>query len=546
MNSLRERLAGWIENRTGLAGALRGFLYEEIPASSGWHQVFGSVALFLFLTQAFTGILLAFNFAPTPGESYDSLQYIVTQVTCGRLFRGLHHWGASLMIVAVVLHMSQVFLYGAYKKPREVTWMVGVILLLLTLAFGLTGYLLPWDNRAYWGTVVSTQIAAKAPLIGGYLDRLLGGGGRVGVVTYARFYALHILLLPALLSLLVLLHVYLVRKHGVAPVPGDSGAKRKFFPEQVLKDTVAIFIAFVILYVMAIAVRVPLDRLADPNDTNYIPRPDWYFLFLFQALKFFKGSLEPVGSVILPSAAVLVLILVPFLDRAKIMRLTQRTVAFGVFVLAGLGWTALTVAAVATTPKSSETRAPALAPAASWSQLSPTELAGIGYFRDENCSVCHNLHEGPPKVGPNLDTVAERKSASWMIQHFRNPRQLMPGSNMPPIQLDDDQLNTLAALLLKLTPANAEALTSAPLFAVKGAQMFESNNCIGCHVINGVGRSVGPRLNGVSQRRSREWIEKHFADPQALSPGSLMPAFHFSPPEMDWIVSYLLSLPATG
>src|ERR1041385_7262225 len=158
------RLNSWLDNRTGIQSAVRQFLYEQIPASSGWHQVFGSVAVFLFLTQAFTGALLAFNYAPTPGDAYNSLRYILTELTGGRLMRGLHHWGASMMIVVVVLHMVQVFLWGAYKKPREATWMVGVVLLLVTLAYGLTGYLLPWDNRAYWGTVVTTQIAAQAPV----------------------------------------------------------------------------------------------------------------------------------------------------------------------------------------------------------------------------------------------------------------------------------------------------------------------------------------------------------------------------------------------
>src|ERR1700680_3423864 len=180
-----EEFVAVLDDRTGLPSGIRHFLYEEFPASSGWHQVFGSVALFLILIQFFTGILLAFNYAPTPGEAYNSLRYILTEVTAGRIMRGLHHWGASMMIVVVVLHMVQVFLYGAYKKPRETTWMVGVFLLLLTLAYGLTGYLLPWDDRAYWGTVVTTKIAAQAPLLGPYLTRLLGGDDSIGVVTFA-------------------------------------------------------------------------------------------------------------------------------------------------------------------------------------------------------------------------------------------------------------------------------------------------------------------------------------------------------------------------
>ena len=211
-----------LDHRTGLHTGLRKFLYEEIPASSGWHQVFGSVALFLILIQFFTGVMLAFNYAPTPGDAYNSLRYILTEVTAGRLMRGLHHWGASMIIVIVVLHMVQVFLWGAYKKPREGTWIVGVVLLLLTLAYGLTGYLLPWDNRAYWGTVVTTQIGATVPVMGPYVSRLLASTGDIGVVTFARFYALHVLLLPPATMLLIALHVYLVRRHGVAPAPGDE------------------------------------------------------------------------------------------------------------------------------------------------------------------------------------------------------------------------------------------------------------------------------------------------------------------------------------
>ena len=174
MSDFKRRVLDWFDHRTGLETAIRNFLYEEIPGSSGWHQVFGSVAVFLFMVQAFTGILLAFNYAPTPGDAYNSLKYIITEVTGGRLIHGLHHWGASMMIVVVVLHMTQVFLFGAYKKPREATWMVGVFLLLITLGFGLTGYLLPWDNRAYWGTVVTTQIASQVPLAGVLSPPLLG------------------------------------------------------------------------------------------------------------------------------------------------------------------------------------------------------------------------------------------------------------------------------------------------------------------------------------------------------------------------------------
>src|SRR5580692_6153375 len=309
----------WLENRTGIESAVKNFLYEDIPASAGWHQVIGSMALFFFVIQVFTGALLAFNYAPTPGEAYNSVKYIMAELTGGPLIRGLHHWGASMMLIIVALHMIQVFIYGAYKKPREATWMVGVTLLLITLAFGLTGYLLPWDNRAYWGTVVTTQIASQAPLAGPYLLRLLGSeGGAIGVVTFARFYAVHVLLLPPLTMLLVAIHLILVRRHGVAPAADDFKPKKKFYPQQVFRDTMATFLWFAVLMGMAIFARVPLGHAADPTDTSFIPRPEWYFLFLFQILKLFNGPLEIVGSLILPTLAIVTLFLVPFIDRGRL------------------------------------------------------------------------------------------------------------------------------------------------------------------------------------------------------------------------------------
>jgi len=539
----KDRLHTWLDSRTGVETAVRNFLYENIPASSGWHQVFGSVTLFLFLTQAFTGALLAFNYAPTPGDAYNSLRYILAEVTAGRLMRGLHHWGASMMIVVVVLHMTQVFLYGAYKRPREATWMVGVVLLLMTLAYGLTGYLLPWDNRAYWGTEVATQIAAQAPVIGPYMVQLLGGQGEVGVVTFARFYGLHVLLLPPATLLLIAVHVYLVRKHGVAPEPGDEARPvKKFFPQQVFRDTVAIFIAFVILFVMAVAVRVPLEQLADPTDTTYIPRPEWYFLFLFQTLKLFEGPLEVIGSVVLPALAILALLFVPFIDRGRMRKVTQRTFAASLVALTAIGWGALTVTAVITTPKPAIAEQIDFSQPTDWLQLSPVELAGLGYFRQENCISCHNVADGKPKIGPDL-AAGTHKSAAWMIQHFKRPSVMRPGTAMPPIQLSDSQLNTLAAFLLKLNPRNAEGLQAAPDFAVQGAIVYQMGQCGSCHQVNGVGVKLGPPLNGLKQRRTQQWVEDHFRNPQALSPGSIMPPYRFPPSDMEKIVAYLFVLP---
>jgi ubiquinol-cytochrome c reductase cytochrome b subunit len=413
---------------------------------------------------------------------------------------------------------------------------------LLTLAYGLTGYLLPWDNRAYWGTVVTTQIAAKAPVLGPYLSRFLGGHDAIGVVTFARFYGLHVLLLPPLTVLMMVLHIYLVRKHGVAPSPGDEQLPpKKFYPEQLFKDTVAIFAAFITLFLLAVFARVPLERIADPTDTTYIPRPEWYFLFLFQILKFFEGPLEVFGAVVLPGLAVLALFLAPFLDRGQIARVSRRIMAMGVVALAGLGWAGLTAAAIATTPKSAEAWIDYSEPT-DWIQLSPEELAGLGYYRRENCAACHNLSEGKSKIGPDLATVATRRSAAWMIDHFKRPKEVVPGSSMPPIQLPDKQLNALAAFMLKVSPRNARALESAPDFMVEGAVIYQANNCGACHVVNGFGMKVGPALNGVANRRTKTWVVRHFLEPQVMSPNTIMPVYRFPSKEMDQITAYLFAL----
>src|ERR1700683_2440021 len=207
---MHNKIIECLEHRTGIQTIIKNFLYEDIPASSGWHQVIGSMAVFFFIIQVFTGGLLAFNYAPTPGEAYNSVKYIMTELTGGPLIRGLHHWGASMMLIIVGLRMMQVFIYAAYKKPREATWMVGVALLLITLVFGLSGYLLPWDNRAFFGTVAPPHIASQAPFAGPYLLRLLGSqGDSVGNVRFSRFYALHPVLLPPLTLILIGIHVFL-------------------------------------------------------------------------------------------------------------------------------------------------------------------------------------------------------------------------------------------------------------------------------------------------------------------------------------------------
>lgn len=528
------RIQDWIEDRTGLASAIKSILNNEIPASAGWPHVFGSVALFAFLTQVFSGILLSFNYAPAPGDAYNSVRYIVSEVTAGRLMRGLHRWGANLMLVVVVLHMIQTFLWGAYKKPREATWVAGVVLLLLTLAYGFSGYLLPWDNRAYWTTLEHVRILGAAPGIGPILLRLLGAdGATIGTVTFTRYYVVHVLLLPPLTMLSIAAHVYLARRHGTAPVPGDEGRPRqKFYPEQVRKDTIAIFGWFVILFVMAIFARVPLGHLADPTDFSYVPRPAWYSLFLFPFLKRFEGPLEIVGSVVIPMLTVVAISLVPFVDRAKMTLVRRRVGAFAVVSLAVLGWTALTVQ---TTIRTRATRETDMALVRSWQEIPADDLAAIGYLRDANCASCHPL--GTPGAGPDLMPSSTRP-LEWLQSHVRQPAQ-----NAPATGLTEPQAQILAAFLVRRSDKAIDAWQTAPQRAIEGAKLYASSDCGQCHRLNGSGDELGPPLNGVGERQSKAWIKESLLDPQKLVKDSIMPAYSFSPGDMDLIADYIMAIP---
>jgi mono/diheme cytochrome c family protein len=291
---------------------------------------------------------------------------------------------------------------------------------------------------------------------------------------------------------------------------------------------------------MAIWARIPLERMADPTDTTYIPRPEWYFLFLFQTLKAFKGPLEVVGTVILPTFAILGLILTPFIDRSKLVKVRQRGLAMGIVLLAGLGWGGLTVGAIETTPPQTEASSIDFAGPIEWMQLTAPEMAGIQYFKQANCANCHNVNGGVPKAGPNLADTGRRHDQAWLLAHFKQPSTTSPGT----VNLTDAQLNDLAALMLKLTPDNATVVDTAPEFATSGAILYEDKHCGACHQLNGAGgKGPGPVLNGIAKRKTEGWVAEHFQNPQKMSPRTPMPPYPFSATDMQNEVSYLFTLP---
>lgn len=227
---MMEQVGKWIDERTGIGEIWLKLFKRKIPRGVNFLYTFGAATMFLFLLQVVTGIILAMYYSNSPEHAYDSILFIDNEVTLGWLIRGLHHWGASAMVVVVVLHGAVVFYLGAYRYPREVTWIVGILSLIIVLAFSFTGYLLPWDEKAYWATVVGTNMAGTVPVIGNFLLVLLRGGTEIGAVSLARFYSFHTLLLPLVAFLLIGIHLYLVFKHGVSVPPwvwDEEEKKRK-------------------------------------------------------------------------------------------------------------------------------------------------------------------------------------------------------------------------------------------------------------------------------------------------------------------------------
>lgn len=289
-----------INRRIPLFDFLSYLASKPVPANLGWDFCMGSVCLFLMTNQFVTGALLTIYYRPSIGEAYESVQYIQEEIHFGWLVRQLHAWGANLMILALVLHMARVIFWGSYKKPRELNWFIGLGLLGLTLTMGFTGYLLPWDQLSYWASKVGTEIPGTFPVVGGWIMHLLRGGDEISGATLGRFFSLHVMWLPALLVGLVGLHLTLMRMHGISGYPDSENVKKvPFFPNHVAKDMVLVFGVLALLYALVVVFPWELHDKADPLVTPEKVKPEWYFLWTYQLLKYFPTEVGPITGKLL-------------------------------------------------------------------------------------------------------------------------------------------------------------------------------------------------------------------------------------------------------
>jgi ubiquinol-cytochrome c reductase cytochrome b subunit len=299
--------------------------------------VFGSALSTTFVIQLVTGLLLMLSYSPSSSTAWGSVFYINQDLWMGWFIRGIHHFGSQAMVILLVLHLLQVLTAGAYRAPREVNWWFGMALLFLTLGFSLTGYLLPWDQKGYWATKVATNIMGGAPVLGPYLQKVVVGGSDYGNQTVTRFFGLHVGILPALFVLCLAAHVALFRRHGLTPPRhAHTRTEGKFWPEQLFYDTVFSVLVFAILVGLVIREGgANLDAPADPSSSDYPARPEWYFLSLFQMLKLFPGDREVIGTIVVPTAILVVMLLIPLFDRILPSRLAHFLACGFVFALVG-------------------------------------------------------------------------------------------------------------------------------------------------------------------------------------------------------------------
>jgi ubiquinol-cytochrome c reductase cytochrome b subunit len=517
-------LLDWLDSRTGWRAGRAHLLDEPIAPGVGWWFVTGSVLLLLLGVQLITGVVLAMYYVPSPEFAYDSVRYIMERVTFGSVLRGLHFFGASFIVVAAVIHMLRVVALGSYKKPREATWITGVVLLLLILAFALSGYLLPWDQKAYWATTVTINIARSGPF-GEFVAGLLKGGETLGALTLLRWYAAHVFLLPAALIAFVVAHVFLMRRHGISgPVTPVAGEPKPFYPHHALKDTIAGAAVFALLITFAVLFQTPLDEVADPADANYIPRPEWYFLSLFQLLKYFPGPLEPVATVVIPGVVVTLLLLLPFIDWRPERRLIKRPFVAAGFAVVGSAIVMLTYLGLRDTP--------AHADPAAWG---PLAVAGHEFVADQRCVSCHT--DGG--AASPIDSLRVRKDPEWLIAHIRDPHVITPGlRDVPSGGMNLGQALSIASYLRKMR-------AGAPVPAMAGethkASVVVGRYCASCHMVDGEGGSVGPDLSRIGSQRDAKWLRDWITQPDAVDPVANMPAFGeaLSEEEMTVLVNYL-------
>jgi len=565
MNNL---LASWVDSRTGYRGLIQSLLYEHIPGGARWRYVWGSTLIFCFATQMITGLFLWMYYSPSAQTAWESVYYIQYEVAGGWLLRGIHHYTAQVMMVLLALHLMQVVIDGAYRAPREFNFWTGLVLLQVVMGLGLTGYLLPWDQKGYWATKVATNIMRLTPVVGDQVQRVMVGGAEYGHHTLTRFFALHAGVLPLLMIAFIGLHVYLFRRHSIT-YKDRKNPDSHFWPDQVLKDGVACLAVLGVVLFLCVQHRLfggaekelgaALLAPAEPSNEFSAARPEWYFLFLFQFLKYFKDSTtfgEVWGAIYFPGIVLGVVALMPFVGHWKVGH--RFNVLFLFVILGGAGF--LTAQALYEDSKKDDYKrsvAEALDQAERIRTLAdhysiPVSGAAALFESDpyvqgprlfeRYCSSCHRFesHDGrgnPLEDAPSAADLGDFASREWLID-FLDPAKISTEKFFGGTDFKDGRMarfvqedvaeydNTERANLVKVIKAlSAEAglISQKEMDAQDQTEIEEGRklmlsgddhegglDCVDCHKFHGEGRARGPDLTGYG---SEGWLVGIISDP---------------------------------
>lgn len=456
----------WLDERLGIGMILRHTALHKVPKSVNWWYVFGSAVLTAFMFQVVTGIFLAFTYIPSPADAYGSLDYISNHQFAGNILRGLHYWGASAMVMLIFVHMTAHFLTGSYKYPRELHWLTGAVLLVLTIVMAFTGQLLRWNQDAYWAIVVGAEQAARTPILGTAVAQLLLGGKTVGGDTLSHIYAIHIWLVPAGIFTFIGIHLYLVIYKGISewPVPGNpvdpatywanyneilEKDGEPFFPRGVFKD--AVFAMLLILVIGALAVIYGGTNLGIPADPTKPanPLPDWYLIWYFAILALIGvtpsgAAITPFVIILFPAVAFGIVFLIPLANKGE-RHYSKRPWAVATVLAAALGTAILMYIGysepwkpVLQSNAQGQVSPPSLS-ASVYRSLPPHAQAGAKLMSSYACLSCHRIGNVGGRRGPDLTNAADRLGTTEFIWRIARGGGGMPayGNILKPYQVDD-------------------------------------------------------------------------------------------------------------
>ncbi|TNF31392.1 MAG: hypothetical protein EP329_12410 [Deltaproteobacteria bacterium] len=519
------RLRDALEARTGLGALLRRFGARSLPGARVANST-GALVVMAFLIQVVTGLALATTYSPATTTAWGSVWAIEHQMLLGSVVRGVHHWGSSAIIILALVHMTQTLLYGAYRAPRDINWILGVLMLLVVLGLGLTGYMLPWDQKGYWATRVATGIISETPG-GDALRELMIGGSELTTASLTRLYGLHAMLLPGVLGLLTVVHVALHLRHGTKARPRKAAAPAPptvtFWPYQAVRIAVMSGLLLGALLAIGILVGVGLEAPADPSSA-YQARPEWYFMGLFELLKLFDGPLVLIGTFVLPTLAIVFLFAVPALDRARDDRADANRgpakrvlIPYVALIVGAVGLTAAALIKDANDETYQKSRVEVREASERASELAA--LGGIDpsgrivffeaqrLYREKGCADCH---DGTTHPSPGLLGFGTEERLRAFLKAPDDPRFFggtALAGKMEPVRAEGEKLDALVAYLRSLgnpSDASAEVLK-------QGRKVFRGQ-CTDCHNLPGKSlfdadaydlRIAGPDLAGYG---SFEWV----------------------------------------